>query len=76
MSVRHRLSESLDVPEDEITVDTPLAEFADDSPRLVEYVMEIEEEFDLSLSEEEVQKIQTVGDVIRLIEARKRGSGG
>lgn len=46
--------------------------FADDlnadSIELVEMVMTLEDEFDISLDDEELVKIQTIGDVLELIE--------
>ena len=40
-----------------------------DSLDIVELVMSLEEEFNLEISDEEVEKIKSVGDVVRYIEA-------
>jgi acyl carrier protein len=40
-----------------------------DSLDTVELVMEFEDEFDLNIPDEEAEKIQTVGDAIKYIEA-------
>ena len=40
-----------------------------DSLDTVELVMELEDEFDLSIPDEEAEKIRTVGDAINYIEA-------
>lgn len=42
-----------------------------DSLDIVELVMELEDEFNLEISDEDAEKIQTVGDVITYIENHK-----
>ena len=58
-----------------ISADTRLTECTRevgvDSLDVVELVMELEEEFDLTISDEEARQIATVGDVIRYIESRR-----
>jgi acyl carrier protein len=53
---------------------TPEARFREDlgadSLDLVELVMEFEERFGGEISDEEAQKIKTVGDVVKYIEAQ------
>ena len=39
-----------------------------DSPDHVELIMELEEEFDITIPDEEAEKIQTVGQAIQYIE--------
>ena len=62
--------EQLGVGEDEVT---PEASFIDDlgadSLDLVELIMAMEEEFSLEISDEEAEKILTVGDAIEYIQA-------
>ena len=43
-----------------------------DSLDTVELVMELEDEFDLSIPDEEAEKIKTVGDAITYIEAHSQ----
>jgi acyl carrier protein len=43
-----------------------------DSLDTVELVMELEDEFDLSIPDEEAEKIKTVGDAIAYIEAHSQ----
>ncbi len=40
-----------------------------DSLDKVEFAMEVEEEFELSVADEDIEKLQTVGDVVRYIQA-------
>jgi acyl carrier protein len=63
------VTEQLGVDEEEIT---PEASFVDDlnadSLDLVELIMSLEEEFGLEISDEDAEKIQTVGDAANYIE--------
>jgi len=63
--------EQLGVEPDQVTME---AKFRDDlkadSLDLVELIMAIEEEFGGEVSDEDAQKIVTVGDAVRYIEAR------
>ena len=53
---------------------TPEASFADDldadSLDLVEFVMALEERLDVTVPEEELEDIKTVGDAVRLLEGK------
>ncbi|RME90033.1 MAG: acyl carrier protein [Candidatus Hydrogenedentota bacterium] len=63
------IAEQLGVDESEVTED---AHFIDDlgadSLDTVEMVMALEEEFGIEVPDEDAEKIQTVGDVIKYIE--------
>ena len=67
--VKQIIVEQLGVDEGEVT---PSASFVDDlgadSLDTVELVMEFEEEFDITIPDEEAEKIQTVGQAIDYIE--------
>ncbi|MCB0063251.1 MAG: acyl carrier protein [Caldilineaceae bacterium] len=64
--VRSIIVEQLGVEEDEVTME---ASFRDDleadSLDLVELIMQFEEEFGGEISDEEAQKILTVGDAVK-----------
>lgn len=66
------VSERLGVDESQVK---PEATFKDDlgadSLDVVELVMELEDEFDLEISDEDAEKISTVGDVIEYIESHQ-----
>ncbi|MFA5564730.1 MAG: acyl carrier protein [Acidimicrobiia bacterium] len=60
--------EVLDVDADQITREASFADDLDaDSLDLVELVMALEEEFDVSVEEEELEGIETVGAAYNLI---------
>lgn len=59
----------LDVSEDQITQDSKFIEdLGADSLDTVELIMAFEEEFDISIEDEEAEKLTTVGDVVRYVE--------
>ena len=76
MSVENRVKEiiidQLGVDGKEVTLE---AKFIDDlgadSLDLVELVMALEEEYDTEITDEDAEKIQTVGDAIEYIKSHK-----
>ncbi len=46
-----------------------------DSLDIVELVMELEDEFDVSIPDEDAEKIQTVGDVVKYINEHTHNNG-
>jgi acyl carrier protein len=74
MSVEQRVidivAEQLGVEKDKIKPESNFVnDLGADSLDTVELVMELEEEFDISIPDEAAEKIQTVGEAIRHIEA-------
>jgi len=68
--VKKMISEQLGVEESEIAKETSFEDLDADSLDIVELVMALEEEFSLEIADEEVEKIKSVGDVVRYIETR------
>lgn len=67
--VREILCDQLDVPEEDVTLDSNIVEdFGADSLDIVDFIMSLEEEFDKEIPDEDVEKIKTVGDVVSYIE--------
>ena len=61
----------LGVDEDRVSPDARFREDLEaDSLDLVELIMQLEEEFDAEISDEDAQKIETVGQVIDYVKAR------
>jgi acyl carrier protein len=69
--VREHLSAELEVPLDQITERTRLREDLDaDSLDLYELVMELEDTYGISVSEEEAADIETVGNAVDFVAGR------
>ncbi len=68
--VKSIILDQINVPEDKITLD---ANFVDDlgadSLDAVELIMSIEDEFEISVPEDDAKGMKTVGDIVKYIEA-------
>ncbi len=69
--VKEIVSEQLDIETEKLTTETTFEEIDADSLDLVELVMALEEEFEIEISDEEVEKIKTVGDIVKFIDSQK-----
>jgi len=70
--VKSIVTEQLGVDAEEVTEEASFIEdLGADSLDIVELVMALEEEYDLEISDEEAEKIRTVGDVVAYIESHK-----
>ena len=79
MSVEERVieivSEQMGVSKDQISRDTSfINDLGADSLDTVELVMELEEEFDITIPDEKAEQIQTVGQAVDYIE-KHQGNG-
>ncbi|MGH2573577.1 MAG: acyl carrier protein [Actinomycetota bacterium] len=65
------LAQNLSVPEEQVTASARFQEDLDaDSLDLVEAVLALEEEFGVSIPEEEMEGVQTVGQAIQLVASK------
>lgn len=70
--VQQIVVERLGVEESEVTLEASFKNDLDaDSLDIVELVMELEDEFDMEISDEDAEKIVTVGDAVKYIESKK-----
>ncbi len=68
--VKNIVVDQLEVGIDKLTLDTTFEDIDADSLDIVELVMALEEEFDLEISDQEIENIKTIGDVVRYIESK------
>ena len=67
--IKEIITELLDVDEDKITLDARFREDLEaDSLDLVELIMEFEERFGGEISDEDAQKITTVGEAVKYVD--------
>jgi acyl carrier protein len=70
--IKEMIVEELNVPAEKITMEARLAEdLGADSIDAVELIMNIEDEFEVQVSDEQAQSIKTVGDLVRYIQSVK-----
>jgi len=66
------ISKQLNRPADEVALDKEIVkDLGADSLDVVEMLMSLEEEFEISVPEEDAVNIKTVGDIVNLIEQSK-----
>jgi acyl carrier protein len=71
--VRARVAHQLDVEENSISPESSFVEdLGADSLDVVELVMALEDEFNIEIPDEQAEKIVTVGDAVKFIEAHAK----
>ena len=67
--LRKIICDQLELDEDMITLETNLLDdLGADSLDVVDLVMSIEDEFEMEVPDEEIEKMKTVADVVKFIE--------
>ena len=73
--VRDVIVRELSVAESKVTEEATFdGDLSADSLDVVELVMALEDEFDVEIPEEDAEKIRTVGDAVRYLEAKGVGA--
>ncbi|MFQ6729968.1 MAG: acyl carrier protein [Alphaproteobacteria bacterium] len=71
--VRKIVADKLGVSEDKVTETSAFVnDLGADSLDIVEFVMEVEKEFDITIPDEAAGKLLTVGDAVKYIEENKK----
>ena len=71
--IRDMLADNFEVDKDKITKDTNFTSDLDaDSIDLVEFILQLEDEFGAEISDEDAEKLKTVGDAVNYIVAHKK----
>ena len=69
--VKKIIVDQLDVEEDKVTEAASITDdLGADSLDVVDLVMSFEEAFDIELPDDQVEKIKTVGDIVKFIEEK------
>lgn len=69
--VKKIISNQLNIPEDRIAPETNLEDLGVDSLDTLEMLMAFEDEYGISISNEDAQQLKTVQDILNCIEAKK-----
>lgn len=69
--VKKIIVDQLDVEEDKVTEAASITDdLGADSLDVVDLVMSFEEEFDIEIPDDQVEKIKTVGDIVKFIKEK------
>ena len=64
------VKENLDINEDEINFEKEITEYDIDSIDMLDFIMAIEDKYDIEFSDDELDEIEKFSDVISLIESK------
>ncbi len=71
--VKKIVAEKLGVPEEKVTESAAFVnDLGADSLDVVEFVMEVEKEFDIQIPDDAAAKLEKVGDAVRYIDEHKK----
>ena len=65
-----KLAENLDIDTSNLDFESKISDMDIDSIDLVDFIMVIEEEFDIEFTDEELDEIETLSDIVSLIESK------
>ncbi len=64
------VKENLDINEDEIDFEKEITDYDIDSIAMLDFIMAIEDKYDIEFSDDELDEIEKFSDVISLIESK------
>ncbi len=67
----NELAESIELQEGSLTVDTKISDIDWDSLAVISCIALADEQFNIMLSGDELSKIETIGDIFKLISKKK-----
>lgn len=70
VALRAIVTERLDIKSEDIQMTTRFEDVGADSLDVVDLAMAVEEAFDLSIDKKDYEKLQSVGDLVKLIVSR------
>ena len=68
--IRAMICEEYEIDEDEVTLETNLEDLNFDSLDMIEIAMDIEDEFNVEVPDEVLEKFVTIGDIVEFLENR------
>ncbi|MCC8111860.1 MAG: acyl carrier protein [Ruminococcus sp.] len=70
--LKELVTDQLGVEDDEVTLEASIQDdLGADSLDLVDLVMEVEEKFGVKISDEDLENIKTIGDIVTYIDEKK-----
>ena len=69
--IKNRIAEVLNISVEQFNDDTILKDLVTDSFLLVEMAIELQEDFQVRFSQEDLKEVETIGDLIFLIKNKK-----
>lgn len=71
--IKDMIADNFDVDKDKITENTNFTEDLDaDSIDLVEFILQLEDEFGAEIPDDEAEKIKTIGDAVSYIKSHQK----
>lgn len=70
-AIAERVADILSVSKERIGADTLLSDLSTDSLAIVEVSVDLQEEFDLVITQEEFATVHTFGDLVSLVQSRR-----
>lgn len=64
--------ENLDIAQEDVDFDKPISEYDIDSIDMLDFVMAIEDKYDIEFSDDELDEIEKFSDVVSLIESKNQ----